>query len=348
MGRESARACSPAEEMSFEQFLFLLSPFGTVGTAALLLAFLVGSYAVVAWLALAHAPALFLLHGASHQFGVAPHAWSPLVLALLTVTTLGMQRYVRIREQADEHGFAQIAPVAASAATLLRPASPARMLWASALGAAAGIAVAVASVPSSIVRHYPALFGWDAAVIVFLGVLFARGVVMSFQSSRATAHLIEHDLRIDLLHVERLAVIGRRGARGALVWFTCAAVVCLFFVGDGIDAVTLAILSACAVMGLWIFFRPMERVHRRIRTEKSRELDRIRNGIRELQTETVFDASAAARLQGLLAYEARIEAVHEWPFDQSTLIRVAAYVLIPAIPWFGEAFVNDLIQRMTK
>ena len=50
--------------------------------------------------------------------------------------------------------------------------------------------------------------------------------------------------------------------------------------------------------------------------------------------------------KGLLAYEARIQAVHEWPFDQTTLVRVAAYVLIPAIPWFGEAFVSDLIQRV--
>lgn len=52
------------------------------------------------------------------------------------------------------------------------------------------------------------------------------------------------------------------------------------------------------------------------------------------------------RLPGLIAYEARIQAVREWPFDQSTLIRVAGYLLIPAIPWFGEAAVSTLIQRL--
>jgi hypothetical protein len=89
-------------------------------------------------------------------------------------------------------------------------------------------------------------------------------------------------------------------------------------------------------------------VHRRIRAEKALELDRVRDRIGHLRDEAVNDPSAATRLQGLLAYEARIQSVHEWPFDQTTLVRVAAYVLIPAIPWFGEAFVSDLIQKLAN
>jgi hypothetical protein len=344
MSRSAVSAFRVADTYSLEQFPFLWSPLGTFATSALLFVFLAGSYAAMA--GFVHAP--LLLGSAARGWRVEPFAWSALVLSLLAATTLGMQRYARVREQADELAFAAIASPAASAATLLRPASRARMLAASAAGILVGIAVAFATVPASFPREYPALFGWHLAVILFLGALFARGVVMTAQGGRATAWLIDHELRIDLLHVEKLAVIGWRGARTALVWFTCAAVVCLFFAGSGFDGTIVTILAACAVMGLWNFFRPMERVHRRIRAEKSAELDRIRNDIGNVRREAAHDAPAAMRLQGLLAYEARITAVREWPFDQPTLLRVAAYVLIPALPWFGKALTADMIQWMAR
>jgi hypothetical protein len=220
------------------------------------------------------------------------------------------------------------------------------MLLANIVGVPAGIVLAFATVPSNFPTHYPALFAWNVAINMLLSVLFVRGVIMTMQGGRAFARMIEHDLQIDLLHVDKLAVIGRHSARNALIWFTVAAIACLFFVGGGFDTTIIVILAACAGMGLWIFLRPMEHVHRRIRAEKAVELDRLRNEIGRIRDEAARDPAAAARLQGLLAYEARIQAVHEWPFDQTTLVRVAAYVLIPAIPWFGEAFVGDLIQRL--
>jgi hypothetical protein len=220
------------------------------------------------------------------------------------------------------------------------------MLLANIPGILAGIVLAFATIPANFPMRYPALFAWNIAINIFLSTLFVRGVIMTTQGGRAFSHMIEHDLRIDLLHVDKLAVIGRHSARNALIWFTVAAIACLFFVGGGIDSTIIAILAACAGMGLWIFLRPMEHVHRRIRAEKAIELDRLRDEIGRIRDEAARDPSAAARLQGLLAYEARIQAVHEWPFDQTTLVRVAAYVLIPAIPWFGEAFVSDLIQRV--
>jgi hypothetical protein len=329
------------ENISFEQQIFLKSPVGTGATAAILFFVLAGSYVLIALSVRAS-----LFDSNARMFHIAPYAWSALVLALLTATVLAMQRYTHVREQVDEPAFRTIAPGTSSAASILRPASPKRMLMANVLGPLAGIALAYVTVPSTFPMQYPALFAWNVAITMFLSALFVRGVVMTTQGGRAFAHLIEHDLRIDLLHVDKLAVIGRHSARNALIWFTVAAIVCLFFIGDGIDTTIIVILAACAGMGLWIFLRPMEHVHRRIRAEKAVELDRLRTEIGEIRDEAARDPSAATRLQGLLAYEARIQSVHEWPFDQTTLVRVAAYVLIPAIPWFGEAFVSDLIQRL--
>ena len=56
----------------------------------------------------------------------------------------------------------------------------------------------------------------------------------------------------------------------------------------------------------------------------------------EQREQATHDHTAASRLHGLLAYETRIEHVHEWPFDQLTLLRVASYVLIPASPALGQ------------
>ena len=55
---------------------------------------------------------------------------------------------------------------------------------------------------------------------------------MSARSNELFSRLIRDDLQIDLLRIDLLAVIGRNGARTALIWFGVAAVICLFFVGD--------------------------------------------------------------------------------------------------------------------
>src|SRR5690242_18950113 len=131
-------------------------------------------------------------------------------------------------------------------------------------------------------------------------------------------------------------VIGRQSARKSLIWVSVAGVFLPLLVGHYGDALTLAVLLLAAVVGIWIFVRPMERVHRQIGTAKRAALDSIRHVIQEACTQAPHDHVAAAKLQGLLAYEARIEAVREWPFDQTTAMRVAIYVFIPAIPWFGQ------------
>ena len=209
------------------------------------------------------------------------------------------------------------------------------------------IAATSAAVPAALRRDFPVVFFWQSTHIVILCVLFARGAVLATRNGRSLRRVIDDDLRIELLHADRLAVIGRQSARNALVWLTFAAILCLYFVG-GVDPgwPTLPIRMVCMGIGLIIFLHPMSGVRRRIRAAKSADLDRVRDEIGEARCDEAGDPAAAARLSGLIAYEARIHAVREWPFDQSTLLRVAAYVLIPAIPWFGQAVASDVIQRL--
>jgi hypothetical protein len=141
-------------------------------------------------------------------------------------------------------------------------------------------------------------------------------------------------------------VWGRSAARFALIWFTVSAVACLFFIGNGLNAFTIAMLATFLALGIWMFIRPMERVHHRIREAKAEELERVRGEIDQVRAAAVNDANAATRLQGLLAYETRISAAPEWPFDQTTLFRVIASALILTVPWFGQAVAQFAIDHL--
>ena len=79
---------------------------------------------------------------------------------------------------------------------------------------------------------------------------------------------------------------------------------------------------------------------------KDEELEGIRARIDDVRTRAHVDADAAQRLQGLLAYETRIAAAPEWPFDETTLMRLGASALILTVPWFGQAIAAYLIERL--
>jgi hypothetical protein len=341
MSTASASAAQrPAEHVSFESWLFRASPLGAMATSALIFALGASGFALVTTLAgypLVGPRGLALDR-------LVPGVVSPLLLA----TALGLRRFIDVRQRAEAPAFAAILTVdPAVAAAMLRPASASHLVAPSLAGAVAGAVVAVVSVPVALFRGYPSVYFWQTALIAILCVLFARGVTLAARNGRNLRRVIDDGLRIELLHADRLAVIGRQSARNALVWLTFAALLCLYFVG-GVDPgwPTLPILVVCMGIGLIIFLHPMSGVRRRIRAAKSAELDQVRDEIGEARWTETRDPAAAARLSGLIAYEARIHAVREWPFDQSTLLRIAAYVLIPAIPWFGQAVASDVIQRL--
>ncbi len=48
---------------------------------------------------------------------------------------------------------------------------------------------------------------------------------------------------------------------------------------------------------------------------------------------------------GSLAYEKRISDAPEWPFDQTTAVRVVASALILTVPWFGQAVAASLVDH---
>ena len=325
----------------FEQWMFDHSPFGILVTSILIFLFLAGTLAGA--MTLDHLP---IFDPAGSVLGLRAGIWPAMVLALLITVVLGTQRWVRSMDEDDAVAYRVIFHYDAdNYPEFLDSRTKVRLRNASIIGVIVGLAlVALFSSYADGLTH-PFSAAWFVFVEIYVSLLTARGVVLSTRSSQMFDHSIKYDLAIDLLRIDRLNVIGRNRARTALIWFAVAATICLFFVGDNMASSTFLTLFFSAGMGLWTFLRPMEHVHRRIRQAKEAELEKVRKSLSDLREQAASQSDAATRLQGLLAYEKRIEDVREWPFDQTTALRVSAYILIPAVPWFGQAIVQYFVEH---
>lgn len=78
---------------------------------------------------------------------------------------------------------------------------------------------------------------------------------------------------------------------------------------------------------------PVRGVHRAIRAAKDAELLAVR-------------AEDATRLGGLVAFEARIAGVSEWPFDVGTFVRFTVFLALPLGSWIAGALVEWLVSRV--
>jgi hypothetical protein len=333
-----------APALPFEQLIYMRSPMGLVATTAAIFVLLFGSFLAIA--AIEHVAILRV----GPAFSGA--AWPALVLSLLCCVALAMQRYARLVEAKDAPAYAKILTGGMTSARAITSVAPrdARLRRATLIGLILGLAIS-AIVRTSEYREGhampPLTLAWFVAVTTFMVVLFARGVEQTRAGNRGYGNMLDGELKIDLLRTDTLAVLGRSAARWALIWFVVSAVACLFFVGGDLNWLTIVLIASCAIIGVALFVNVMGRIHRQIVTTKQAELEHIRRQIDILRAGMHADDHAAARLHGLLAYEKRISDAPEWPFDQPTLVRIGAYILIPTIPWFGQTVVQYFFDHLT-
>ena len=181
------------------------------------------------------------------------------------------------------------------------------------------------------------VMGW------WLGRFIFSVIAESSRLSRASRHLAP----IDLLDLRPLAPFARQGLANAFWTVGLFSIIALFVLEVGFVSVVawggtlpLAVVIASLVL-------PVRGVHRRIREQKEAELDRVRAAIRgdrsSLVDSRIAGQADAISLADLIAYEARIEKVREWPFDAPTMLRFALYLAIPLGSWFGGALVERLL-----
>jgi hypothetical protein len=334
--------------LPFEQDLYVRSPFGLIVTTLLIFALLFGSFLIVA--SIEQVP---IAHRLGIGFVFSGAAWPAFVLSLLCCTALAMQRYARVAEARDAPAYAKILTGGMASALGVTSMIPgqARFLRSTLIGIAIGLVIsAIVRISETQEGHPipPLTMAWYAAVTTFMVVLFARGVEQTRAGNRGYAEVLNRELKIDLLRTDTLAVLGRSAARSAMIWFVISAVACLFFIGGDLNWLTILLIAACAAMGVGLFVAIMSRIHHQIMTAKQAELEHVRCQIDAMRATMHADDRAAQRLHGMLAYEKRISDAPEWPFDQTTAVRVGASALILTVPWFGQAIAQYAVEHLSR
>jgi hypothetical protein len=150
--------------------------------------------------------------------------------------------------------------------------------------------------------------------------------------------------RVDLLNLAPAYAAGRIGLRTALVWIIGVAIFSLFFLHMGLWFVAVLVVLGLAV-GVAALLIPVQGVRRQIREAKRAELARLREELHSLRDGAMNGTTQSpGRMADLLAYETRVQAISEWPFDVPTLRRFGLYLLIPLGSMIGGAFVERVVD----
>ena len=241
-----------------------------------------------------------------------------------------------------EAGFARIATPPAASRMGLRVAEG--------IGAAVGMAMIPASVedPAFLLRaeEWSAQLVWALLANAVLFALMARGVYYTVLSRGLSERITREIVRIDLLDRSALAPFARQGLLRALFWAGGSSIASLLALDLQRIWALFAILALTLLMATLARLQPVRAIHARLVEAKRAELARIRAEIQRVK-EVALGPRRAGRgadaLPGLLAYESRIEAVSEWPFDTPTRLRFGALMLLAAGSWLGGAVVERLL-----
>ena len=280
----------------------------------------------------------------------------PIGFGLMTACILMAPRYLASLSALDQQQYGLEVPLSDRHETEVRALHiPRDKIRRSRLAGAAGVLAFAGMMEVSLVLD-GADFGvaWirlhDAsfimALVMLLGWVFGRNVYFSFLSDPRLPRPQRSD--VDLLNLEYLYAIGRRGLRTALVWLVGMSIGGLFLLDTGFGLWGAALFLALGFgIGLVVLLRPARGVRSLIRAVKREERARLEPLLRQARDDALTgDASTQGRLTDLLAYKTQVESTPEWPFDSSTLWRFGLYLLIPVASMIGGALVERAVDMV--
>jgi hypothetical protein len=227
--------------------------------------------------------------------------------------------------------------------------------WTLAIAGAGGVAVGIAVhllVNAMLPPGHSALDDrpWRFVRDVAIWTLSIRLIVVVIGSSQRVSRLSERVARIDLLDLRGLAPLARIGLRSALAFALAASLIAAMASDEFTLPVTLLTMAIVGAVGALTVLLPVRGVHRAIRAAKDAELREVRAAIARARRAAIDENAAAGpnatRLGDLLAFEARIAGVGEWPFDLGTLVRFAFFLALPFGSWVAGALVERLVSRV--
>lgn len=187
---------------------------------------------------------------------------------------------------------------------------------------------------------------WHRLLGPVVGVGIAWFAYAIVRESARLSLVARHLAPLDLLDLRPVAPFTNQALTHALVTVGMLAVFGLFAVDQGISSIV--VIMSILTLGLAVasLLLPLRGVHDRIATAKSNELDWIDQRIRDHRADLQSGPhDRDGRLADLVAYRTLITEVREWPFSQSTLMRVVLYLLIPLVSWLVSGLAGALIER---
>jgi hypothetical protein len=187
---------------------------------------------------------------------------------------------------------------------------------------------------------------WHRLLGPFMGFWTARLVALlaidSARLSRATASIRD----LDLLDLGPLTPATQYGLTNALLLMGMVGAYGFFLFDLRFLGMVGGIVLTAVIASTFALLRPVWGAHRCIQERKRAELVWCRDRIRAARAALDEPGNDRERLDELVAWEGRIQAVREWPFDSSPWARFALYLLIPLASWSGGAFVERLFDRV--
>ena len=290
-----------------------------------------------------------MLQRGRDAFMLGPRLRTDTVLALITAFTLGgcltglakathafdrLRRILRLDDGEIEVYRCRLFPKA-------------RALFIAALvGGFAGTALILSPrVFNTIRQGYPSAHSLFSMILLF-GLMGAFALI-TYRQSQVFNEVGRQVVEVDLLEPEPFSPFAALGLRNAGSWFIGSAIASLLMTGTGNMWIIAAVIVVTLGFGIAALIIPSRGLHARIRERKREELVLIRAAIAN-ERAILFSAAEPSpdppRMHAMLAYEARIESVREWPFDTSTLSRFGLFLLIPLVSWIGGALVERAVN----
>lgn len=226
-------------------------------------------------------------------------------------------------------------------------------LAATALGLAAGLAMTF--YPGVWAEGAPPGFAhpdlsWGLIRNPLLLIALFRAIACEIELTRTFSWVGREAVEVDLLDRRPVRPLVRRGLRTVLMLAIGIAITSPLAFAPWKPDTWLAFLPIAFVVAACALMLPLRGVQQQIHAAKDAELDRVRARIRS-EHAALLDASTGAdpgrpRLADLLAWEARIERVAEWPFDAPALLRFGLYLAIPLGSWLGGALVERMLDLL--
>jgi len=228
---------------------------------------------------------------------------------------------------------------------------PTRLQAMLALGAGSVIAVAMAAVSTNMIvraggeRIQDVHDVWNVALLILLFALLGLFALWGIRRGGLYSWLSRRHANVSLLDPEPLRLFAARGLRLALFWFVGSGIALLLVVGSQAQAVVFAGIALTTAIGFASLVLPSLGIHQHMREAKAAELARVRGEIEtRLDSLRAGGSQAATELPALIAWEARVSQVGEWPLGGGVWIRFGLLVLIPLGSWLGGALVERIVD----